>query len=200
MKQDTPAVSHHTKIFSPLHVVETPGRLLAMRPEEDAKFTTLYKRYFPLVMQFVSIHSGPAHPNAEDIAQDIFLTIWRQRERLLKIDPLEYYLFIMVKNRVINDTKKASTRRRIRRQIPKEPAEYAYAPHNEICTRNSERWWQAAIALLPPKPKTAYLLRELRGLKVYEIAKLMNTSQAGTSRKLQEAEQIIKSFLARQIL
>lgn len=200
MKQDTPALSPPAKTFSPLHVVETPGRVLTLHPEEDVNFTTLYKRYFPLVMQFVSMQSGSTHPEAEDIAQDIFLVLWRQRDRLLKIDPLEYYLFIMVKNRIINDTKKAGTRRRIRRQIPQQPAEYAYAPHHEIYSRKTERWWQAAIELLPPKPRTAYLLRELQGLKVYQIAALMGTSQAGTTRKLQEAEKSIRSFLARQIL
>jgi RNA polymerase sigma factor (sigma-70 family) len=200
MKQDTPLVSHTTRTFSPLHIAEVPGRLPAMHPEDDVNFTALYRRYFPLVMQFVGIHSGPAHPDAEDIAQDIFLSVWRQRDRLLKIDPLEYYLFIMVKNRIINDTKKAGTRQRIRRQILQEPGGYAYGPHHEISSRKTERWWLAAIELLPPKPRTAYLLRELHGLKVYEIAALMGTSQAGTSRKLQEAEKRIKSFLARQVI
>jgi RNA polymerase sigma-70 factor (ECF subfamily) len=185
-----------------VHLVGNSGKLIALPPNEGDDFSILYKQYFPQVMQYIQFQNGTAHPEAEDIAQDIFLILWRRREKLFKIPPLElkYYLFVMVKNRLINESEKAITRRRIWNQIGEEPPKYAYTAHHELNDRRAERWLHSAIATLPPKRRTAYVLREQHGLKVHEIVALMGISQSGAFFLLQKAERQIRSFLARQII
>ena len=201
MEQDLILVKEkEAEIFSPLHVAETPRQNLALPREENVEFTSLYKRYFPLVLEYIRVQSGTSRPDEQDIAQDIFLTIWRRRHRLLRIVPLENYLFIMVKNRLINEHKKRVVRRGFWKLEEAKAFDNFSVCHQEIDPRKAERWLQAAVDALAPKPRTAYILRERHGLKVYEIAALMSISQAGTSRKLQEAEKNIKSFIACQMI
>jgi RNA polymerase sigma factor (sigma-70 family) len=163
-------------------------------------FTSLYKRYFPLVLEYIRVQNGTSRPDEQDIAQDIFLTIWHRRQWLLRIVPLEYYLFIMVKNRLINEHKKRVVRRGFWKLEEAKTFDPFGACYQDFDPRKTERWLHAAIDALPPQPRTAYMLRERQGSKVYEIAALMRTSQAGVSRKLQEAERNIKAYLSRQML
>jgi RNA polymerase sigma factor (sigma-70 family) len=166
----------------------------------DLDFTGLYKRYFPVVQQYIRIHSGTAHPEAEDIAQDIFLILWRRRDTLIRMSPLENYLFVMVRNRLLNETKKRSNRGRIWKEIAEAPVLFANVPYQHIDPRKAERWLQAAVDRLPPEPRATFVLRERHGLKVHEVASLMGLSPTGASRHLQQAEILIRSFLTRQLL
>ena len=43
---------------------------------------------------------------AEDLVQDVFVNIWLNREKLLEIKSFKDYLFILSKNRIINELKK----------------------------------------------------------------------------------------------
>ena len=194
--------NNNNKESKSLHLVGNPGHLVVLHPNEKDHFTTLYKQHFAEVMTFIHLQSGMAHPEAEDIAQDIFLILWQRREKLLKIPPseLKYYLFVMVKNRLINERKKASTRNRARKQIEAEPSQHAYTSHHELYDRRTKRWLHSAISTMPPRPRTAYLLREQHGLKVKDIVALLGKPQSSTSRLLQEAEKHIHSFMARQIM
>jgi RNA polymerase sigma factor (sigma-70 family) len=194
--------NNNNKESSSLHLVGNPGQVVALHPKEEDHFKILYKQHFAEVMNFIHLQSGMAHPEAEDIAQDIFLILWRRREKLFKIPPseLKYYLFVMVKSRLINEAKKTVTRRRYLKQIEEERPTYAYTAHHELYDRRAERWLIAAIGALSPKRQTAYLLREQHGLKVYEIVSRMGISQSGACFLLQKAKRQIRSFLARQIM
>ena len=199
MKQYMNRVNDNRETSS-VHRLGKPGQLVAMHENENDHFAVLYTQHFPQVLQYIRFHNGTAHPEAEDIAQDIFLILWRRRDKLEEIGPLENYLFIMVKNRLINERKKAAVRERIWRQIKEESSKYTYAPRQELFCRKAERWLRAAIDSLPLSARTAYILRELHGLKVHKIARTMGISQAGASRKLQEAEKQIRLFIASQII
>src|ERR1700722_10327720 len=114
----------------------TPPRSIVDASMEDLfgncrDFTSMYTRYFPRVMEYIRIQHKKLHPEAEDIAQDIFLIIWRRRDRLLQIGPLDNYFFVMVKNRLLNDQKKSICRQQFRRQLPADPS-HAYAPQQEL--------------------------------------------------------------------
>jgi len=202
IKRSTIKVNNNKEEMSALHLVTKPGYLVALRATEEDRFSILYKRLFPEIMNFIHLQSGKAHQEAKDIAQDIFLILWRRRDELLKIpaSELKFYLFVMVKNRLINEGKKTIIRRRIWRQIGQEPSTHAYTAHHELYDRRAEWWLNAAIEALPPKRQTAYLLREHYGLKVYEIVSRMGISQSGACFLLQKARRQIRSFLDCQII
>jgi RNA polymerase sigma factor (sigma-70 family) len=164
--------------------------------ETGEQFTHVYNQYFSLVMRYIRTQHGTVHPEAEDIAQDIFSIIWRRRDRLLKLGPLEKYLYVMVRNRLLNEQRKAK-RHRIWRQ--RQPG-LRYTPAFELSGPRAERLWQAAVEALPASAQTAHLLRHQAGLKVHRVAKILGISQAGASRQIQEAERRIRGFLEARLM
>lgn len=63
-------------------------------------FRCLFMSYFPRVKYFIK-HLTKSEPIAEELAQDVFMKIWEQREQLAIIESFKYYeykVFIVVHN------------------------------------------------------------------------------------------------------
>ena len=64
-------------------------------------FEAIYRQYFIRLFRFcyAIVHEKGA---AEEIANDVFLNIWKKRESLAAIDNFEVYLYISAKNHCLN--------------------------------------------------------------------------------------------------
>jgi DNA-directed RNA polymerase specialized sigma24 family protein len=108
--------------FYPLPLLKQPlsgsSELLeAMAKDNEQAFTTLYNANKSLVLKMiVALHEPKSH-QTEDIMQDIFLTLWERRKKLVHIRAFECYLFIMVKNRLMTTQMKAKARQKALQQL-----------------------------------------------------------------------------------
>lgn len=75
---------------------------LAIRVKRgDARaFAEIYSRHWKKLLH-ISREKLPAHENAEDVVQDIFVKLWEQRDRI-DISNLGGYLFTSLRNAIIN--------------------------------------------------------------------------------------------------
>src|ERR1700749_3560197 len=68
---------------------------------DEHAFESFYRQYFIRLFRFcyTLVHEkGPA----EEIANDVFLSLWKKRDSLSVIDNLEVYLYISAKNHCLN--------------------------------------------------------------------------------------------------
>src|SRR3712207_8609368 len=69
---------------------------IALTHDERKAFDMIFTRYYPRVKQFVLGFCGDEY-EAENIAQDIFMKLWIQRDRIAAIETLDAYIYMMAK-------------------------------------------------------------------------------------------------------
>jgi RNA polymerase sigma-70 factor (ECF subfamily) len=74
--------------------------LAAMREGDSAAFHALYSRYWQQVLHFAYQKTNDLML-AEDIVQDIFVSLWQRREELVITSNLRSYLMVSIKYRMI---------------------------------------------------------------------------------------------------
>ena len=78
----------------------------ALADGNEMAFDALFVDYYPKVLQFV-MRFCREKSEAENIVQDLFMELWIKRERFLKIENLDNYLFISARNAAIHCVKQS---------------------------------------------------------------------------------------------
>jgi RNA polymerase sigma-70 factor (ECF subfamily) len=148
-------------------------------------FSSLFNSFYQQLYQFAGRFINDAGI-AENIVQDIFATLWIQREQLQITSGLKSYLYIAVKNRAL------TYRKRNLRYISYEPtdmqkADAAASPEDIYFEHELQTAVHQAIARLPNKCRQVYIMKRYDNLHYVEIAEILNISVNTVKTQLQRA-------------
>jgi RNA polymerase sigma-70 factor (ECF subfamily) len=143
-----------------------------------AAFEHLYDRYGDLVHSVVMRVVGDRYV-AEDVAQDVFLRVWRKPEQFdLDRGKFTTWLLSIARNRSIDERR--SRGRRLRHEAMPSPAEEedpllsvsddTEDPATASVVADDQRAVRAALAVLPPEQRMAIQLAYFGGMTQQEIA------------------------------
>ena len=135
---------------------------------------------------------------AEDLAQDVFLELWKRRESIPPDSSEGAYLLQSVRNRALNHLRHLQVQRKNVMHIEAitGPAEFADAR-----ARRDELQDAAtnAIAELPPRTREVFIMSRERGLKYLEIAEILGITvkavEANMSRALKSLREKLSPWL-----
>ena len=139
---------------------------------------------------------------AEEIVQDVFLAIWRNRaEWTLAPGALQAYLFRATRNRVTNDLRRARVAERFAERAAHEDfasatARPAATPEEEMRDAELRRSVGAAVAALPERSREVFLLNREQGLTYAEIATLLGITVKTVEYHMARAFVALRSSLA----
>ena len=138
-------------------------------------FECLFSRYYDvLCIQVKGIIS--CEHRAEEIVSDVFVKMWKNRDRITISSSLKAYLYTAVKNQAIDYLRKQEKRRKVNgTQNPNVPSNYI-SPEERIFYEETRGIIQEAIDALPPQGKYIFRLSREKGLKYKEIAEMLNIS------------------------
>lgn len=134
----------------------------------------MYRRYRAGLSSFAySIINSSS--DAEEIVNDMFLSIWEKRGQLEFNDGLKNYMFTAVKNRCLNHIKKA---RLPFTDMPDEFDATSLLPAADKALEGKEMqaYINSLIEALPPKCKQVFLLSRMFDLSYKEISDIMDIS------------------------
>jgi RNA polymerase sigma-70 factor (ECF subfamily) len=137
---------------------------------------------------------------AEELVQEIFLRVWRQRERLALTGSIAAYLYACVRNEALNEL--GRERRRVRwRELAMLGVEAPFggsSPEADERARGAELQdaIERAIASLPPRCREAFLLRRQREMSYLEIADVMHTSPKTVEVQIGKALRLLRKRLS----
>jgi RNA polymerase sigma-70 factor (family 1) len=138
------------------------------------------------------IHSAEA---AEEITQEVFIKVWRNRESLSQIDNVDAWLSTITKNLCLNYLKKLALERKSKQEFQNgdEPVDQ----NVEHYLSYKERVLQVAEAVdqLSPQQRLIFTLNRDKGMKNEEIAHQLNLSPNTVKTHLVTALKKIRSFL-----
>ena len=156
----------------------------------EAAFSQLFHHWHQRLGEYIFRLTGSASI-AEEIVQEVFVTIWTKRELLQDIDKVQGYIYRLSRNRTLNNLRNRA-RERARN------SEWVAISDNTFNTADNENYYQLideAITQLPPQQKRAWQLSRREGLMYEDIARQMQLSRETVKRHIQLAVRSIMSYV-----
>ena len=170
-----------------------------LQKNDRQAFTEIYNRYWKKLFS-VAANKIKDLSEAEEIVQDIFVSIWNRRDNLNVIDSLSSYLTVSVKYRVINALDKRNHRQKY--------SDYAKGILN-FSNNSTEEWVEfeelksrlsALVAELPEKCQLVYKLSRESGFPQKKIAQEMGISEKTVEAHLTKALKTLRTRLNQILL
>ncbi len=163
---------------------------------DDSAFKTIFelykKRVFSVALKMLKSETG-----AEEIVQDVFLSVWVAKGRLAGVNDPEAYIFTITYNTIYAHLKKASRNRELLKTIMRQLTDIQNTTEDAIAGNETGKLIHEAVQQLSPQQRTVYQLNKQEGLSYDEIAARMKISRNTVKNHLAEAMKTIRLFLKR---
>src|SRR6266403_5006662 len=179
--------------------------MLRVRDGDTDAFRELVERHQRAVINTIHRAIGDAW-EAEDLAQRVFLQVYRSAKRYQPTAKFTTWLFTITRNTILNEH-----RRRNRHpsesldalQEPREPESVGWQPADtstpdpaqEVVERELQDKIAEAVRELPEAQRTAVVLCRYEGLSYEEIAQVLGCSVSATKSLLHRARLTLKEKL-----
>ncbi|HUA64922.1 MAG TPA: sigma-70 family RNA polymerase sigma factor [Alphaproteobacteria bacterium] len=178
--------------------------MLRVKRGDRAAFAELVDKYKQPVMNFVyrRLHD---ETEAEDLAQNVFLQVYKSRARYKQTAKFSTWLFTIAHNLCLNELRRRSrhpaesleeTQTDNEDQAPRqiEDKTQAPAPDNVLQTELSEKI-DEALNELPDNQRSAILLCRQEDLSYEQIAKVLRCSLSATKSLIHRGRETLKEKL-----
>ena len=140
-------------------------------------------------------------PETEDIAQQVFLRLWRAAPRYKATAKFTTYLFTITRNLVFNETRKKT--RRKEHSLEEQEDEWHQAiednsstrPDQALSDRELSEVVDQAVAQLPEKQRLAVILRQQERMPYEEMADILDLSISAIKSQLFRARATLRETL-----
>ena len=138
---------------------------------------------------------------AEDIAQQVFLRIWKAAPRYEPTAKFTTWMFTITRNLVFNETKRrlrkptVSVEEREGENHQVLPDTHALSPDKNALHAELENAVEKAIQDLPEKQRIAVILRQHQEMPYVEIGKIISVSEPGVKGILNRARTQLRTSL-----
>ena len=165
-----------------------------------AAFEELIERHQHAVVGTVAKMLGNAS-DAEDIAQQVFVRLWKSAGRYKPTAKFTTYLFTITRNLVFNETRKRQRRKEHsldeqeddwHQQIPEDGHSQ---PDDQLLQAELQQAVDKAIADLPEKQRLAVVLRRYERMPYEEIATVLELSVSAVKSQLFRARTALRESL-----
>lgn len=157
-------------------------------------FNELYTAYIGEVYEYIYLFTK-SREETEEILQEVFLSIWENREKLAEITPFKPYLFRAAKNKLINHIRHTRIKKRVFSDIRSQHRNIHRAADYELMYKEYHHLIQEAVAKLPPKRKMIFKMNIEEGALYDEIAKDLNISKSVVKKQFYKACHSVRQYL-----
>jgi len=143
--------------------------------------------------------------DAEDLAQQVFLRVWKSAERYQPSAKFTTWLMTITRNLVFNEMRRRGRSRQVSLEGDGEHAAREFAddpskqPVNSVAAAELERAVDEAIAGLPEPQRMALVLRRYEDLPYEDIARVLKVSVPALKSLLFRARETLKGRLRRYL-
>jgi RNA polymerase sigma factor (sigma-70 family) len=173
---------------------EDKALLLLVAEGDEQAFRRLFDLYEEKIFS-LALKITKSEVIAEELLQDVFLSIWLKREQLKEIEDFPSYLFIVARNKGFVAIKRIARNRN--RSLPLAPEAPFY--HNEteesISVNEYHTVIRQAIGRLSPHQRQAYQLIKEQGLTREQASVIMQVGPETVKTHLNRAIKFIRAWL-----
>lgn len=163
---------------------------------DKAAFDTLFRKYYSALVNYANKITSDAEV-AEEVVQEVFVSIWTHKEKLHIEKSLVQYLFTSVKYRAYSLFRHETTRAAYEQEYAEKQAETAGDAHSEKLTDYEISCLVSdALLQLPEKCREIFILKREEGLSLKEIAEHLGISVKTVENQMTIAFKKLREILA----
>ena len=171
------------------------------RGDDDAFRLLVEKHQKAVIGTVAKMTNGSA--DSEDIAQQVFLRVWKSAKRYQPTAKFTTFLFTITRNLVFNETAKKSRRKESSIEEQEEEWHRSVAssdessqPDQKLAQSEMKQVVDNAIARLPEKQRLAVILRRYEQMPYEEMATVLELSVPAVKSQLFRARNSLREMLA----
>jgi RNA polymerase sigma factor (sigma-70 family) len=164
---------------------------------DETAFYRLYTTYLPVVHQYIGKYLDFSQPNVEEVAQEIFLKIWKRKETLIVIRHFDKFLFTVARNSLTDHFRSIKAGQVKNRALADSWIPPQYPAEEKVMTLEYLALTEKALEQMPERRRQIFELRTLQELSLEEIANSLNMSISGVHQNLQKAVKFMKNYFRR---
>ena len=167
---------------------------------DPTAFQTLVERHRSMVYRVAYQFAGN-HYDAEDIAQEVFLKVYRSLDRFRQDAQLTSWLYRIAMNACIDHRRRQSPAlsapfgEEAERRLLNTPEERP-GPEDHAYAGELGQVLEGEIARLPQGQRIVFIMRHHQGLKLSEIAEALGLAEGTVKRQLHAAVHRLRGALA----
>jgi RNA polymerase sigma-70 factor (ECF subfamily) len=178
-----------------LHKKHTDQFLLDLIRKDDRKaFTELYNRYWDKTFAVAMHRLGDEH-EAEEVVQEVFLSIWQRRATIELTHSVATYLSVAVKYKVISHLAKQHRRQLQRDELTISSPVMENSTTDWLHEKELRLLLERSINRLPEKCRIVFLLSRDENKTYAEIAAELNISQKTVEAHMSKALSTLRETL-----
>jgi RNA polymerase sigma-70 factor (ECF subfamily) len=139
--------------------------------------------------------------DAHDVAQTVFLTLWRSLDRYDHSRRFDTWLYRVTVNAAIDMARKAGPRG-VLYPLPDEARDGLFATGPEVERKLNRAELQKVFlrlsAGLPERQRAAFVLRELQGLSTAEVAEVLGVTESTVRNHLLQARRFLRDGIRQE--
>jgi len=159
--------------------------LRRMAKDEAGAFDTLFQLYHKRVYAFASGLNSSS--DAEEIVQNVFLAIWKQRQNLSISGTFTSYIFAMARHMVYEHIRQKIHREAFSEYYLEHNVEYSFITDEEVEYKELEEKIQHSIAMLPERRREIFVLSRIEKLSYKEIAQKLQITENTVDTQIRNA-------------
>ena len=173
---------------------ERERELISSLKAGDMKaYRILFARYYPKFLHFATIMVGGGIDDAKDIMQDVFIKIWRYRDRLDENLSLYNYIYVLTKREVLNYLRG----RRIPVALPEDDSILSEeSVERTVSGKEMEAVVTGIIREMPQPKRRIFLMSRFNGMSVKDIAGILSLSVRSVNYHIETAKEFLRKRLA----
>ena len=151
---------------------------------DEPSYRRLFHIFFPSLKRFAWCLLRSAEP-AEEIASDAMIAIWENRHRLMEIENIRVWLFVIVRNKCLNLLRQQQARATLALDDLRVDISFPGKDPEQICISSEMRKkMEKAVNSLPQRCKLIFKLVKEEGLSYKEVADILEISSKTVDAQL----------------
>lgn len=161
---------------------------------DQQAFEVVFKEHYQMLCSF-AFHYLKDHDESEEVVQQVFFNLWKNREQITVQKNVLGYLMQAVKNHCLNKIKKWKTEQGYVSSSVSEENTQRNTPYDQAVSSELEKKVLELIDLLPPERQKVFVMSRLQGKKYKEIAELLGISVKTVENQMGKALKYMRTHL-----
>jgi RNA polymerase sigma-70 factor (ECF subfamily) len=172
--------------------------IILLKNDDPMAYTVIYNRYFDS-LYIHACYKLKDKEEAQDVIHELFTHLWNKRNELLIKSNLSSYLYISVRNRILDLISHKEVESKYVNSLQKFINEGHCITDHLIREKQLTTLIEKGISNLPPKMREVFELSRKEKLSHKEIASQLNLSEQTVKKQINNALKILRIKLGKML-